>query len=111
MERLVNNKSGSVDPCSNSHFFSNSPAECSQLLALQNSTLEGKPRWHLEDYAFMAVPSALIALVRINTSKVYCAYNNGFSQSNHRFVTDRTLLEPLFAKGWADEGIKFCVPQ
>ncbi|MCK5886767.1 MAG: hypothetical protein KAG70_09775, partial [Alcanivorax sp.] len=105
---------GSVNPGPNSHFFSISPAECSQLLELQDSTPEGKPRWHLEDYPFMAVPPQADSTCPNQYQPVYRAYNNGFSQdkdSNHRFVTDQALLEPLFAKGWADEGIGFCVPQ
>lgn len=105
---------GSVNPGPNSHFFSISPAECSQLLELQNSIPEGKPRWHLEDYAFMAVPPQADRTCPESYQPVFRAYNNGFKlgkDSNHRFVTDRSLLEPLFEKGWQDEGVGFCAPE
>jgi hypothetical protein len=44
---------------------------------------------------------------------VYRAYNDGFAHgidSNHRYALDQSLLAPLLAKGWKDEGIAFCVP-
>ncbi len=83
------------------------------MLELQDSIPEGKPRWHLEDYPFMAVPKQADGTCPETYQPVYRAYNNGFKlgkDSNHRYVTDHTLLVPLFTKGWTDEGIEFCVP-
>jgi hypothetical protein len=107
---------GSLFPGPNSHFFTISPHDCNLLLDLQEQTPPTEPRWNFESYAFMAIPAQGKGEARHCPDEyipVYRAYNNGFSQgkdSNHRFVTDRTLLEPLFAAGWVDEGIAFCVP-
>jgi hypothetical protein len=107
---------GSVEPGPNSHFFTLSTGECSQLLDLQQSTPATEPRWNFEGYAFAAVPPAIDELAPCPeaTVPVFRAYNGGFERgedSNHRYVTDRALLGPLVARGWVEEGVAFCVAE
>jgi len=104
---------GSVNPGPNSHFFTISSQECSALLALEQTTLATKPRWNFEQYSFMAIPSSLEAPQPCpeDSLPIYRAYNGGFARgedSNHRYVTDPALLEPMVLEGWVDEGVVFC---
>lgn len=96
----------------NSHFYSASTAECRDLLRLQLKIPDAEPRWNSEGYAFkVSLPNA--GACRNGLLPVFRAYNDGFAQgidSNHRYVLDRSLLAPLLAQGWKDEGIAFCVP-
>jgi len=96
----------------NSHFYSASTDECRQLLGLQLSTPDTDKRWNTEGYAFkVSLPVA--GHCASGLVPIYRAYNDGFAQgidSNHRYVVDRSLLTPLIAKGWKDEGVAFCVP-
>jgi len=42
---------------------------------------------------------------------VYRLYNNGFARhidSNHRYVTDANERAKMHARGWVDEGVRFC---
>jgi len=32
-----------------------------------------------------------------------------FGEPNHRFTTERAVVEEMTAKGWVDEGIAMCV--
>lgn len=111
---------GSQDPGPNSHFFSISAAECSQLIDLQLNTPNNEPRWNLEGYAFAAVP-AIPTLVNQHkycpkyTKPIYRLYNDGFRRgkdSNHRYVSDTYLIGTMTSsiRGWVWEGIAFCVP-
>jgi len=107
---------GSMAPGPNSHFFTLSTGECSRLMDLQARTPASEPRWNFEGYAFAAVPPAAddAAPCPEATVPVFRAYNGGFERgedSNHRYVTDRTLLGPLVARGWVDEGVVFCVAE
>lgn len=104
---------GSTSPGPNSHFFSVSPGECGFLQRLQAETPPTEPRWNFEGYAFMAKPTLDNGEgpCAADDQPVYRAYNGGFSRgldSNHRYVTDRALLDPLLANGWTDEGVAFC---
>ncbi len=105
---------GSVTPGPNSHFFTLSTQECSSLLALEQTTPATQPRWNFEQYSFMAIPSSLEAPQPCpdDSLPVYRAYNGGFQRgedSNHRYVTDPALLQPMVQEGWIDEGVVFCV--
>ncbi len=106
---------GSLSPGPNSHFFTFSPNECGFLQERQETTPASKPRWNFEGYDFMAIPFLLEdESCPADTQPVYRAYNDGFRQgkdSNHRYVTDFSLLAPLVTQGWIDEGIAFCVPE
>ncbi len=107
---------GSVTPGPNSHFFTLSTQECSSLLELEQTTPATKPRWNFEQYSFMAIPPAMEGPQPCpdDSQPVYRAYNGGFARgedSNHRYVTDPALLEPMVQEGWVDEGVVFCVAQ
>ena len=87
----------------NSHFYTVDPIEC--------AAVKRDPGWTYEGVAFhLYTPQngACAAGLR----PVYRAYNNRHAQhdSNHRYVTDAALLQPLQAMGWAMEGIVFCAP-
>lgn len=109
---------GSMWPGPNSHFFSSQPGECNTLLGLEETVPSSQPRWNFEAYSFVvrepdpgAEPEPSCP---VNTRPIYRAYNDGFARgkdSNHRYVADRSLLAPLVADGWLDEGVVFCVPQ
>ncbi len=105
---------GSMSPGPNSHFFTISKEECAFLVKRSEEVSPDKPRWNLEYYSvFTAFEPGADGRCREGLVPVYRAYNNGYSKgidSNHRFVTDRTLLQPLIAEGWVDEGIKMCTP-
>ncbi len=105
---------GSQSPGPNSHFYTISKEECAFLVKRSREVTPDKPRWNLEYQNFFAAfePEA-DGTCKLGLLPVYRAYNNGFSKgidSNHRFVTDRTLLQPLIAEGWVDEGVKLCTP-
>ncbi|CAH9019363.1 WD40/YVTN/BNR-like repeat-containing protein [Candidatus Nitrosacidococcus sp. I8] len=105
---------GSLNPGPNSHYWTISPSECNQLLDLQAQTPENTPRWNFEKYPFMAIPVQVSDGVQScpdSYSPIYHAYNNGPVQgkeSGFRYVSDRSVLEPLFDAGWIDAGIAFC---
>ena len=105
---------GDVHAGPNSHFYTASSDECRGLLAFQQSGPEGRPRWNIEGYSFRVglpdaaggCPSGLLPVFR--------AYNNGAARgidSNHRYVLDASLLQPMVAAGWKNEGTAFCVPR
>ena len=96
----------------NSHFYSAATSECRGLLELQQRAPDGLPRWTSEGFAFkVGLPESFRCPT--NTRAVYRTYNNGYARgidSNHRYVLDPQLLQPLRARGWIEEGIVFCVP-
>jgi hypothetical protein len=87
---------------SNSHFFTISAQEC--------ELVKKDPGWTFEGYGFYATPTVngqceapLVPLHRL--------YNNRAAQrdSNHRHVTDLSLIPPMVLAGWSYEGVAFCV--
>ena len=97
----------------NSHFYSASADECRSLLGLQISTPSNQPRWNSEGYEFKVSLPAIGGTCASGLVPIWRAYNDGFAHgvdSNHRYVVDKSLLAPLIANGWKDEGIAFCVP-
>ena len=86
----------------NSHFYTIDAGEC--------ELVKGDRGWTYEGTAFYALPlqggacpSGLRTLWR--------AYNNGFplKAPNHRYATDRALLDAMSARGWSVEGPAMCV--
>ena len=97
----------------NSHFYSASMDECRFLLGLQVKSTGAEPRWNTEGYSFKVSLPADSHQCSDGLLPVYRAHNDGFARgvdSNHRFVLDQSLLVPLLAQGWKDEGVAFCVP-
>ena len=98
----------------NSHFYSASTDECRSLLGLQLRQPDSEPKWNSEGYSFKVSLPNDAHRCSDGLLPVYRAYNDGFARgadSNHRFVLDKSLLTPLLAQGWKDEGVAFCVPQ
>ena len=86
------------------------------MIDLQQQTPENKPRWNLESYAFAVAPKQIDANQPCldDMVPVYRLYNDAFKRgedSNHRYVTDSALLEPMVQEGWVDEGVVFCAAQ
>jgi hypothetical protein len=95
-----------------SHFYTPEGAECDGLRALDASTPPGQYAWRFEGYAGnVAVP--VDGNCAANLTPVYRLYNRGFEKGaapNHRYTTDTALYAEMQAKGWAGEGVAFCVP-
>jgi hypothetical protein len=89
-------------PGPHSHFFTIDPAEA-EVLKQPGSG------WNFEGYAFNAF--APVDGACPSGEAVYRLYNNrfAFNDSNHRFVTSQDERVRMLAKGWVDEGVKFCV--
>jgi hypothetical protein len=107
---------GSMHPGPNSHFYSVSPAECHFLMDLQELIPDEEPRWNFEGYAFSILPPSQDEDIPCpeHTTPIYRAYNDAFSRgddSNHRYVKNRALLDPMLEEGWVFEGVAFCAPK
>jgi hypothetical protein len=89
----------------NTHFFTAEPSECDLL---KNPTF-GLIYEGVEFYAERAISSGCSA----SLLPVWRAYNNRFGSqdSNHRYATNRALLEQLMPEGWTIETNAFCVPK
>ncbi len=104
---------GSMSPGPNSHFYTASADECTQLKQLQATTPATQKRWNFESLDFLTT-APMNGTCPTNTSPVYRAYNNGFSRgidSNHRIVNDQTAIQEVVARGWINEGVVMCAPQ
>lgn len=107
---------GSMHPGPNSHFYSVSSSECRFLMDLQELIPDEQPRWNFEGYAFSILPPSQDEDMPCpeTTTPIYRAYNDAFSRgedSNHRYVKNRALLEPMIEEGWVFEGVAFCAPE
>ena len=91
----------------NSHFYTADPAEAAGLEVAQSE-------WALERNEFaIDVPSGKdgAGSCAAGLVPVYRLYNNGFAlhvDGNHRYVTDAGERAKMQAKGWIDEGVRFC---
>ena len=87
----------------NSHFYTASPAEC--------ELVKNDHGWVYEGTAFYAVQSIDTSLCPAGLRALWRAYNNGFptKDANHRYATDRALLDAMVARGWSVEGVAMCV--
>ena len=96
----------------NSHFYTPEGAECDSLRALDNSTPKGQAAWRFEGYAAnVSTPQGGICAA--NLSPVYRLYNRGFEKGGvpiHRYTPDTRTYADMQSKGWAGEGVAFCVP-
>ena len=91
-----------------SHFFGRSTAEC-------NATRQAHPEFVLEasEYVYMYVPVG--GVCPPSTTQVYRAFDKR-PDANHRYMTDRTVLAQMVARGWVAEGdgpdlVVMCAPQ
>jgi hypothetical protein len=67
--------------------------------------------WVYEGTAFYAAQSIDTSLCPAGLRALWRAYNNGFptKDANHRYATDRALLDAMAARGWSVEGVAMCV--
>jgi len=103
---------GDLQAGPDSHFYAAEGSECDGLRALDAATPKGQAAWRFEGYAAnVAVP--VNGACAPNLTPVYRMYNHGFEKGgvpNHRYTTDPAVYADMQAKGWAGEGIAFCVP-
>lgn len=85
----------------NSHFYTADPAECEMV--------KRDPGWTYEGLGFYTTP-AVAGACEAPLRPVHRLYNNRwmFNDSNHRYVTDLSLIAPMEASGWIHEGVAFC---
>jgi hypothetical protein len=91
----------------NSHFYTADPAEAAGLMTPSS-------QWAFERVEFRVdVPNGKDGAGNCAAGlvPVYRLYNNGFAlgiDGNHRYVTDAGERAKMRAKGWLDEGVRFC---
>ena len=104
---------GSVSPGPNSHFYTASSEECTQLKQLQATTPATQKRWNFESLDFLTM-MPINNSCPADTTPIYRAYNNGFSKSidsNHRITSDQAAIQEVVARGWINEGVVMCAAQ
>jgi Repeat of unknown function (DUF5648) len=90
-------------PGPNSHFFTLDPAEAATLKQPGSGWIHEGPAFAIgKPDANGSCTGGYAPVVRL--------YNNRFAQndSNHRYVTNEAERARMVAKGWIDEGVKFC---
>ncbi|MET1077936.1 MAG: hypothetical protein ABWY06_07935 [Pseudomonas sp.] len=94
----------------NSHFYTGDAAGCKQLVDLYNPK---ERSWKFESLDFYTRLPSKDGACAAGTQAVYRLYNNGFAKgedSNHRFVTDASVIPKMVEEGWLDEGVNMCAP-
>lgn len=86
----------------NSHFFTRDRAECYAVDKSGQWALEGVPF-----YAHAPAANGSCGTATANTP-LYRAWRP-FGDSNHRYSTDRAVIQQMVAQGWVDEGPVMCV--
>lgn len=81
-----------------SHFYTPYPGECSGL--------QSSPVWVFEGTVFdLLLPGSSDGACARDSQPLFRAYNNGISGApNHRYTTDRALLDAMVDQGWTMEG-------
>jgi len=92
--------SGAPGKGPNSHFFSRDRAECYAVDRSGQCSVEGVPLYAAAANADGSCPTRRGALYRVSRP---------FGDSNHRFTTERSVVQQMVAKGWVDEGPAMCV--
>ncbi|MFO1311215.1 MAG: hypothetical protein U1F41_04030 [Burkholderiales bacterium] len=89
-----------------SHFFTRDRTECGTVAKSSQWDFEGVPFWARAVAADGSCKAAGYASgARIPLYRVW----RPFGDSNHRFTTDRAVVEAMVGKGWVDEGAAMCV--
>lgn len=94
----------------NSHFYTVDQEGCNQLISIFNPNT---PSWKFESYDFFSTPPDSNGNCPAGALAVHRLYNNGFAKgkaSNHRFITDTSLVAPMIKEGWLYEGVDMCAP-
>ena len=91
-------------PSVNTHFFTLDAAEA-EILRRPDSG------WFSEGIAFYADPPSATGTCGTFETPIHRLYNNraGVHDVNHRYVTSTAERDRMIAKGWAYEGVRFCV--
>lgn len=103
---------GSVSPGPNSHFFTIDGNEKRAIEQITATTPTDQPRWNNEGISFSAFPVGSRGNCADNQVPVWRAFNGGPAhgvESNHRFSTDKSVIDGMVSQGWIGEGIAFCV--
>lgn len=88
-----------------SHFFTRDRAECYVVDKSAKWSLEGLPFWASAPNADGTCDPLPNVGPRV---PLYRAWRP-FGDSNHRFSTDRAVIDEMVARGWVDEGAVMCV--
>ena len=85
----------------NSHFFTADAGEC--------AAVKKDPGWTFEGTT-MRVLLTTDGVCPLDSRPVYRAYNNRFAKndSNHRYLTSRSMVREMVGQGWLYEGTVFC---
>jgi hypothetical protein len=88
----------------NSHFYTGQAAEAAGLRNPGSG-------WTYEKDAFNTWVPTADGTCEYDLVPVYRLYNGRwmFNDSNHRYVTSQRVRAEMRARGWADEGARFCV--
>jgi hypothetical protein len=90
----------------NSHFFTRDRVECSLVHKSSKWSFEGVAFWASEPFMNgTCEPLPSLGRPRVPLFRAW----RPFGDSNHRFSTDRTVIDEMVAKGWVDEGAAMCV--
>jgi hypothetical protein len=97
-------------PFGTSHFYSGSASECAQVLQKYPGFVYESP-----NVMYLGLPDALTGACAAGMIPVYRVWNKRID-TNHRYMTDRTLREQMVARGWVKEGygddaVIMCAPQ
>ncbi len=102
---------GSLQPGPNSHFFTIANNEASALTELAKVTPGDQPRWNYEGIAFNAFRDTGGGTCGVGKMPVWRVFNGGYLrgvESNHRYSTDKNVLDGMVGQGWIAEGVAFC---
>ena len=71
-----------------------------------------QPRWNYEGIAFRAFRKDAAGPCPAGSLPVWRAFNGGALRGrdpNHRFSTEKSVIDGMVSDGWISEGIAFCV--
>jgi hypothetical protein len=99
-------------PGRNTYFITFDLQESFTLQRNSYATPADEPRWNYEGVPFNAFPVLFGGTCAASQVPVWRAYNGGPRRGvepNHRFSTDKSVIDAMVSQGWIAEGIAFCV--
>jgi hypothetical protein len=99
-------------PGGNSYFYTVDLQESFALQRVAHVTPADRPRWNYEGVPFNAFPVLFGGSCAAGQAPVWRAFNGGplrGVEPNHRFSTDKSVIDGMVRQGWIMEGIAFCV--
>ena len=103
---------GSTSPGPNSHFFTSDENERNGLLIDAQKTPINEPRWNAEGIGFNVFRKNNLGGCSAGYIPVWRAFNGGAARGadpNHRYSTDKAVIDDMVRAGWVAEGVAFCV--